>query len=154
MYLQKFTKEIEEIHIEEFRDFAAEAVGLFEDDYFTETDILLIKSTIKYSKRLLRAIEADDIIFDMFTVAGLLYLGCKWDEHEETPYHVVKVRAEFLRFQSIIGREKYNDVCLLIESQEGLNSIIPQLEPRLDDSVYSWIFPFAVQLAREDVVDD
>lgn len=152
MYLQKFKDEIEQVVDDKFRDFVVEALTMIEDDYYSETDLVTIKKVVHYSRLMLDVLDADDMIFDIFNVVGLLHLSCKWDLGETDIYHMLRVRAAYAPLQSIIGREQYNNILLLIESQEGLHSPIPQVEPRIDDPVYHWILPFAISHAREDVM--
>jgi hypothetical protein len=149
-----FQEEFEMIQSEKFREFAVEAVGNMSDDYWTSADIAEIKRTIKISREMCNVLDVDDIVSDMFIVVGLIYLSCKYgirkESHDADPFHMLYVRSALTSLQSIIGREQYNNIMLLIESQGGMASPIPQVEPRIEDPVFSWILPIAIHLARAD----
>jgi hypothetical protein len=157
MYVSMFQEQFELIQDEKFRDFAVEAVGGVPEDSYTSGDISEIKSTVKYCREICAVLDVDDIVIDMFTVAGLIYLTGKYDYDNGSntydipnPFHMLQARAILSRLQSIIGREQYNNIMLLIESQGGMASPIPQVEPRIEDPVFSWILPIAIHLARTD----
>lgn len=158
-----FQEEIDMLYEEKWKDFAKEALKLI-PDYFCEihithdngekeTMVTHTKKVVGIARKLLEAIDANDMAFDLITVAGLLHDAMKYEEINgeliENRLHPLMVRGKLAGLQGIIGRDDFNDLMLIIESHEGIASPIPQVRPTVDDKVGVWILPLANFLAKQ-----
>jgi hypothetical protein len=148
-----FKEEIElitdEDYLQEFVKQAFARVPVFQ----LEEEVDYVKRVVSNVRAMSEVLDADDKVKDMMITAALLHSICKYDEvdgvKEHDYIHMFHVRGYLSDLQNIAGRENYNNVMLLIESQGGFNSPIPQVMPRLEDPAHMWILPFAIKLAQE-----
>lgn len=142
--------ELNLISDQQIKDFTVEAVNHIGPYIFPEKIAQHSKLVTKFARIICDTLEVDDIVYDIITSASLLHDICKYDyEGEENPLHPFVVRRELLGLQKIVGREMFNNIMTCIESHEGYNSPIPQVIPRLDDTVLMWVLPIANQLANK-----
>jgi hypothetical protein len=156
-YQDEFEEEIILINDEHFSDFAMSALNKVPTFQMDSNDVEHVKRVVKNVVLLSEELDIDTTPRNIFIVAALLHAICKYDEIDEgfdkppsRDYdflHMLHVRSYLTDLQHLVGRDNFNDIMLLIESQAGFNSPIPQIMQNADDPAHMWILPFAIKLA-------
>ena len=151
--LNLLKNEIELILNDELREFAVEAVDkmakLFVDEgiSFKKTSAK-IKRVVEEARKICKAIDADDRIMDMMTVAGLIHMI--YDDGINQLFAFMP-RILLDELIPIIGRDQFNSIMFLVERQQGFACPIAEVRASIDDPIHVWILPIAIHLSKGDV---
>lgn len=157
MVAYNFRNEIDLLYTDEFKEFVDRAFDRVPIMQYAEMDVKLTKRIFKFAKFMLTTVDADDVSSDLVLSAVLLHAICRYDMvegvREEDEMHQFHVRKYLLDLGVIIGRENFHNLMLLIESQKGFDSPIPQVMPKIDDAIHVWILPLSIGIAKQEVED-
>jgi hypothetical protein len=149
-----FRNEIEQVQDDKMRDFLVESLDCVPEYYFEMKEYSeRTKRAFKYTMVMVEEMDSTDIAHDILAVACLLqdvtmYVNGE-DGITENVTHPLSVRTTLAPFQTIIGRDLFDNTMRVIEGSHGFMSPIPQVEPDFDSPAQMWILPFANALAKE-----
>lgn len=148
MYVNTFSSVFEKIRSDKLRSFAVDSVNRIPDDSLNESDVRYIQKVIQILILMAKELDVDDIVVDLLIVVGLLH---RFGFDPTDPLHHLRVRSELEDLMGAIGRDLFNDIMLTIESQYGLRSPIPQVAPKGEDTVFVWLLPLSIRIAKADL---
>lgn len=158
-----FTDEIQYIRNGRIKDFTVEALDSIEE-YVADAKIgnwgyvQYIKRVVEITNDICDMLNVEEYTRDAMVSVALLHDVTRFELLDdgmtivEDITHPLTVRTFLFSLQGMVGREDFDGLMRIIEASHGFQSIVPQVQPMMNDPIQMWILPIASYLATKEGV--
>lgn len=159
-FVYDFREELQHIREGRIKDFTVDALEMIPEFVANarignSTYVNYIKRVFEITNDICDMLNVEDYTRDAMLSVALLHDMTRFDMLDE--YNIVEdithpltVRQCLFSLQGALGREDFDGLMRIIEASHGFQSIVPQVQPMMNDPIQMWILPIASYLATKE----